>query len=546
MSEHSSKADPHSQASAMETLTAMENALHAEYDPEFELTGDGWTKRYIARRKTDRVPVMVTVAAYPQALNADAIAWQQRFIPMLSQPILPSICPIISVNLQPWAQSVVSSLAGDESLFQMMRRLQQLRYLDVCLLLGSLAEAIETACQCHHVAPLLNAYALYLAPSTSPTEAPRIGLPVTGVPLPFSTDSGTWPNLMAMSGTSVFVPQLAKLACELLGLPVRSGKYRPIAQIGEHSSEVLRKVIDASVPYASVSDFILDFTGQPRTRPASQPHRPQDIIPPEPPTPTQSTATFRPIEPESKHPAPLAAANVVNAAPLSRLRIVPKDKPTLPTCGLVAGKEIWIGRSPAQSDFLTLFVPSSPRNDLRTQALSRKHCRLSVENGAVYFSDGEGVNQSFAGSQPLEGKVKPGSVGRVMVAGEYDLEIRLLTSTWDKAPIWQDSAAAEAPTGAASLSGPPTGVFPCIAALVHTDVAFSVKLEGHLVLGQPDLKDLVGWFLQRNGGLWIAAATNNGNIEINGRQLEPGTAWPLVKDDRLSICRVEYAVKSFT
>lgn len=541
-------------SSAMETLTAMEYALHSEYDPEFELTGDGWTKRYIARRKLDQVPVMVTVAAYPQALNAEALAWQRQHLDILRNPVVPTLCPLLTANLQPWAQSVVSTLAGHESLFQMMRQRHQLDFLEVCLILASLTEALESACASGQVTPLVNAYSLYLAPQTTPQDPLRIGLPVFGIPLPFVTEAGLWPNLMAMPNTAPFVPQLARLACELLGLPVRGGRYRPIAQIGEVSSEVLRRVIDSGAVYDSVSAFMVDFAGH--NLPIHLPSKPEGsptmaTISNAMPTPTVSTAAIREplpgnmLKPSHNRPARLSAKYFTGGTALSRLRLVPTNSPGLPACGLVAGKEIWVGRSPAQSDFPTVFLPSNPRNDTKTQSISRKHSRLCVDGAEVLFSDAEGVNKSFAGSQPLDGKVKPGAVCRVMVGGEYDLEIRVLPSWWEEAAVWQDEDSAPPPTGAVCLNGPANGVYPCLAALVLTDIAFSVRPDGKLIMGPLQPHEVVGWFLQRTGGLWVVSAESDGAIKLNDVALERGEASPLLKDDRLTICRVDYAIKSF-
>lgn len=549
----------HSRQTAEQTIALMKSELAADYDLEFDLSTEPSTNRYIARKKSDGSVVLITLAEYPQALNAMAIKWQNEFLPQLREPELPSLCPLVSATLKPWGQAVVSSLLGNESLFQIVRRLGKLPFEEVAELLSGLSTVLEQAAASKYVAPLLNSFALYPSPPNEGNHSRMIGLPIYGIPLPFAPDVPGWPDLTEMSGTSAFVPQLARLACELLGTPVRGGKYRQNQEIGDHGSSVLRNVIEGGEGYRCATDFTLDLIGKPFAgkvlrgkmtergsvgsstfSESSRQSLSADVH-----VSTSYTNYFHPhLGTKNFPPRMLPGSEFAATAAPSRCRLVIARSPTSWACGLVSGRELWIGRSPEQADFQTYFLPANPKNVTKTQVLSRKHCRIFSDAGSVWLADAAGVNQSFSGGQPINGTLKVGASGHVMVGGEYDLEIGILASQWDQAVVWQDLTTPATPNGSVILRGPSTGVFPSIAALVLTDLAFGVGNDGQLRFGPLGSKDLVGWFLQRNGGLWIAAASN-GNIEINGRLLEPGTALPLLKDDRLSICRVEYAVKSF-
>jgi hypothetical protein len=357
---------------------------------------------------------------------------------------------------------------------------------------------------------------------------------------------------------------LALMTCELLGMPVRSQRFRPLPQLSAETNQILRSVIEGGA--APLFESARKFTGFLRggVRGEPSPYMVPSNTPVSPPTALETRPPTLPVtatqEPTPPHPTLTDAPTVVVPAPERQpdrlLECLPQ--PTVPDSPLPAmlrlqpvglgpiislcvGDEIKVGRG-VKAHHVAQFFPRNPRNDDRTRLLSREHLALARQGTQLWIRDLPGANHSFASGKPIGAKLGIGRFSRVTIAGEYDLEVRKLDTWWPDGEPWKDLPdALPSVTGAAFLS--PANTTPALemrTLWLFTDAAFGVSTRGELNLQPTSSRDVLGWFLMAHKSAWIIASEDDGSIVLDGQPLRAKQPVPLGNAKRLRVGSLEW------
>ncbi len=532
------------------------------------------TKRFQARQTATGRPCLICMRHYDQPLSAEQLAAQRVIISRISRDESAHLCAHIESRLEPEAHYIVSSLAGTTSLHQVLRQQRRLDFESVCQVLSGVATALEHATAARWPRAMLDAHALFLA--SADDEGLRKPVKLLAPPLPGLEITPGAACIPQSSGE--YVTELALLACELLGMPARRQRFRPLPQLNADTNQLLRNVIEggSGFTFESASQFVSFMQAGQTTEPTiptanfrmppsftthstmptlatlQRPVPSAPSVPPAPPVPgvphvPGSTATVAVAPPErtpqrqqSALPLPPPLPGVMDR----HIRLEPLSSQPQPTVALFLGEEIRVGRG-VKAPFVTRFMPQNTRNDERTRLISREHLVLQRQGSSLWLSDLPGVHQSFISGRPLDAKAGVGRFCRVSISGEFELEIRRLESWWTDAVVWQNPSNPPVPIPGAILLAPGSGAqaFDFRTLWLFTDAAFGIGPNGTLSLQPASLRDVLGWFVAAHDGFWIVAAENDGSIALDGKVLAAASPMPLQGVSQLRIGAHEWQVQ---
>lgn len=288
-----------------------------------------------------------------------------------------------------------------------------------------------------------------------------------------------------------------------------------------------------------------------------------------PPWQTPSSPPVK-TEPKPAPPSDLPA----KPAPGSLLQFLPKpSEGTLRHSGspihFVARPRFVLGRQRSKSDFVTWFLPQSPANQQKTDAVSRVNTTLFLKNHQVWVHDGEdtgdGKVKASVGTQ-IDGK----AITTEPLALNFTKErrLRLGQSGYEVAAI---QLPAEFPAGPRGVTGKasddtasseatvvlPKGPLGCLRfkgmscpevlvtavwifseASLGTDAGCAVNLDG---TGIPAVALRV---FHAEGGFWLLVpAGSMGNVLLDGRPLAAGRVQPLQAAHQLVLGSLHFELK---
>ncbi len=229
------------------------------------------------------------------------------------------------------------------------------------------------------------------------------------------------------------------------------------------------------------------------------------------------------------------------AFPRPFVRLEPQSLAPLPAILFSQAEQLTAGRSTSAA-CVTRFVPRNPKNDARTMMLSREHLILTCEAGELIARDAPGANHSYMAGQPADAWPLHHAQHRLTMAGEYDLELRVLPSAWPMGKVWRSQP--PPPQAGCLVVHPlyPAGVIDFRTVWLFSDVLFGVRSDGLLLFG-PDPSEAVGWFLAAAGHVAVLAADDSGRTAHNGRPLSAGIPVILATGDTLLTDSLEWAVE---
>ena len=549
-------------------------------------------RRFSGRDRTTGLHCFGSMRQYDQPLNVAQLDYQRAIVARLARHETESLGCLLHARVEADGHCIVSSLPGPDSLQHLLRKHRKFEFDIVEALLSQLADALDEAVTCRWPRVMVDTHALFFAmPPVGVEQAPRLKLVVP--PLPGSEiGSGT---VCIPANSAEYVPELAHLTCELLGMPARRQRFRPLPQLSKETNELLRNVMEgeAHTAFESARQFVsfmaagvsaspmsvqtffsTSLAGNRSTTGGSTPptdpvaHAPTPAPAPAPstapaapaPAPMVSAPTPRSDEPSEEAPT-VAVPAIVSQPQRAQVRIARPSRPekalcshlrltsitaqNLPHIGIYTSEEVRIGRG-ANTHFVSQFFPRSPRNDERTRLLSREHVSIRRQGAGLFMGDLPDANQSFVNGRPIDSKTGIGRFCRVAIAGEYDLELRKLDSWWENADVWVgDEEKPCAVHGALSLtpaSGQSSLEFRGL--WLFTDAAFGVQSGGALNLNPLTVQASLGWFLVAHGGIWVAATEDDDTIAIDGKSLKARSPSPLHHDAVLKIGLQEWRVQS--
>ena len=319
--------------------------------------------------------------------------------------------------------------------------------------------------------------------------------------------------------------RFAALLYEMLGGPHRSdGARPPLAAVGEEANRVFQRALAGGAD-GSCAEFWREFQ-----RASAGPQR----IPDSPP----GCGTRGDL-----------------------LMLTPNDGGM--RIRLVARTEFRIGRSRAEADLLTRFLPETPENATRTHELGRVQVLGEIIGGEPALRDGNGTRPSANGStfdgHPLDAN-SPRPVrqrGVLDLAGRFSFEVIPQFAAAEDFAIenlaaWKDGAARSnfgSATGMSPLLGAVTFAaraeqpFVRDAVWLFTRVDFSLG-ENDALVWLPPSRNNPAAFLRSDGGFWIVnAALPAGRVHLDKTTLAPGDAAPLVAGASLRLNTREFALE---
>lgn len=511
------------------------------------------TKHFLARAADSGDLVLISLRHHETPLDQEALSLQQEWLRrMETSP--PLMSTLLESRQERYGHYVVSSLSGTVSLHQLLRQHRRLTFAAVCQLLGTLAEALEQAAAAGWPRCLVNLHCLYIS---SPDDA-GLSSPLQLVVPPLPTVELLPGSAPSPVRTQDYIVDLALITCELLGMPARGQRFRPLPALDAATNQILRAVIeeDTGAQFESAANFVnLLRSGSGGSGPSGRttahlPLRGTGTAPsgttPKPAIPafTNATPELPSIPADScRRLLPLSIPTDPGTPPLTALRLHPIEGSAILT--LCTGGEIRAGRSP-KSHQITQFPNKTPRDEQRTRLISREHLSLQQDGPIIYLKDLPGANLSFINGRPLPAQLKVGHFLRVSLAGEYELEIRRLDSWWPPEGVWQAPTAEPdlSLSGSLLLAPADTDSAESIRTLwIFSDAAFSINPQSQLCLQPVNQRDVLGWFLTIHGSLWILPAEGDGSISLNHQALAKNELKRIAGDDYLQIGSFAWNVK---
>jgi len=548
-------------------------AVRFDNDAAVPPSGVG-VRRFTARHKATGQACFITLRHYQQALNASQLDLQRAILARVPHQDSVNLCGMLESRIEPEAHYVVSTQGGDISLHQILKQQRRLDVGPVCELLTQLGEALETVTHARWPRAMLDTHAIYL--SASSTEAVRpVRIVVPPLPGPEIQPGTSYLPLKS----SEYVLDLALLCCELLGMPARRQRFRPLPHLSAETNHLLRSIIEGGIAstFDTARQFAAAFIASGTTQapgstaiigmttvsgPSTMYPVPATTAPAPAQAPVPVTTTSGPSSTtdlqqattaavggpvgDTQRKQPRLALPAMPSKPLcSHARLSSITSPHLPQLGLCLGDEIRIGRS-ASAHFVAQFFPRNPRNDNRTRLLSREHFVLRREGVNITIGDLPGANQSFIGGRPVEPGTALRRSSRLTLAGEYDMDLRRLDTWWADGEVWEDMT--EKPPVPGTLSLAPTHGAPALeyrTMWIFTDAAFGINSSTGSINPQPlTIHATLGWFLCAHGGLWVLASEDDGSVALDGCALKGGKPVPLHHDSVLKIGLQEWRVQS--
>lgn len=515
-------------------------------------------RRFTARHMATGQPCFISIRQYEQPLNASQLDFQRAILARVPRHESTNLCGLLESRVEPEAHYVVSTQGGEISLHQILKQQRRLEVAPVCELLTQLGEALEAVTHARWPRAMLDTHAIYLsAVSTEAVQPVRIVVP----PLP-GPEIRPGASCFPLNSND-YVLDLALLCCELLGMPARRQRFRPLPHLSADTNHLLRNVIEGGISgtFESARHFAAAFIAS-GTSPtpgstaiismttfASAPTTAPVVTAPVPSSTTAlqqapTEAITSPLGTVQRKQPRLVMPGKPEKPLCTHVRLASVTSPHLPQVGICLGDEVRIGRS-AGAHFVAQFFPRNPRNDNRTRLLSREHISLRRENAEITLGDLPGANQSFINGRPVEPGTSLRRSCRLSIAGEYDLDIRRLDSWWADGEVWEDMA--EKPRSIGALSLAPTQGVPALdyrTVWVFTDAAFGINSTGAINPQPLTIHAALGWFLRVQGGVWVVASEDDGSLVLDGAPLKAGNPSPLHHDSLLRIGPQEWRVQS--
>ncbi len=518
-------------------------------------------RRFSARQSATGQPCFISLRQYGQPLSASQIDFQRAIAARISRTESVHLCGLVESRIEPEAHYIVSTQGGAISLHQVLKQQRRLEVRPVCELLTQLGEALEAATLSRWPCVMLDTHAIFLSATSADTVLP-VKLIVPPLPGPEIVHGAACFPV----SSNEYVLDLALLSCELLGMPARRQRFRPLPHLSADTNHLLRNVIEGGIAgtFESARHFAAAFiaAGTSPVPGATAIISMTTLAAARTTTPVENTAPV-PSSTTAMQQAPTA---VVTSPPgttarkqtaliqpekpekplCSQVRLTSITSPHLPQVGVCVGDEIRIGRG-ATTHFVSQFFPRNPRNDERTRLLSREHVSLQREGANIALGDLPGANQSFINGKPVEPNTSLRRSCRLTIAGEYDLDIRRLDSWWAEGQVWENTAEQPPPVIGALALAPSHGgpVLDYRLLWLFTDAAFGINSSGGAINPQPlTIQATLGWFVKAHNGVWVVASEDDGSLTLDGVALKAGIPAPLHHDALLRIGPQEWRVQS--
>ncbi|MBS0656760.1 MAG: protein kinase [Verrucomicrobia bacterium] len=349
--------------------------------------------------------------------------------------------------------------------------------------------------------------------------------------------------------TKFYQREAVGLICELLGRPRPRhdrGHLPPIAALGEEGNAALRRARgEEGEPFETVSDFHRALRSQ--------------------------TFVARSVKPAisrvSSQRIPEALLQVHSSG--SVLTLTPagaagsEPEPQLPL-RLVARDEFRLGRSPAEADLVTWFLPRSPENDELSRRLSKVHCFLRRRGGRLMACDAENSNGTELDGRPLPKNAVGEPIperGVISLDTRYRVDVQTLpgspngTPQIENLPLWTGASSPTSIQAPPSVVVDPTAlggvtVVPRTPLAVRRPVwllsSLAFGADPALPLAFPpggNLQPLQGYFHYHLGHFWVESIDIGGGVEVDGIVLSGGEIAPLIGGQRLRLGDVQYQIE---
>ncbi len=567
MVEHSTPPTPLTDfaASQLQCLRGFEDELMSRYtSPELIPKRESTLQMITAVREADHLPSLIVVRHYAAPMANELLEQQRAMLARMRGTSSPFLCELLESRAETYAHFLVGSAPGFCPLYDVLRQQRELPFETVAAVLAQLADGLVAATAANWPRMMLDIRSLFTA--SNDVDSLHQGLRLAVPPLP-APDMGV---LVVPRSSTEYILELAILACELLGMRVQNGRFRPIAELGEERNQILRMVIENAqeTEFTSARDFVTKLTGEimtarhqrattataanPTPGRATSPTGPApQPLPPPPPLPEMRPPPPPPSEEPTRHaPGPTSLPRVSMPdmpellLPPARLRLAARSAESLPVVSIYIADEISVGRSP-KANFIAQFAPATQRNKERTMSISKEHLFLSSNGADVWLRDASEVSHSFINGQAVEGRLRIGRFCRIMVAGEYELEIRRMDSAWPEGCVWDPSEGRPALPGATVLTpGPEISVYEHRVLWLFTDAAFGVLPGGALQLQPGTSRDVLGWFLTLRGCVWVMAAESDGTVMLDGTLVKKNEPQLLRPGQYLKIGTQEWQVEA--
>ncbi len=329
--------------------------------------------------------------------------------------------------------------------------------------------------------------------------------------------------------------RLAELLYEILGGPVRRGgerRYTPLPALREEGNGVLRRAL-LDAPFADCRALWADLAH-------AEPAHARPAAPLAEPTPA----------PEIVWKIPAAFSTATSPATVLRLR---PANAAAAVIHLVARPVFKLGRSNAQADFLTRFLPENAGNDDLSNQLSRVHVVAEVRGGRLAIRDGNGhapsVNGTSLDDQPLASDA-PAPLGEralLTLGGVYSLEVTSLARPRATALTIANSTTAPAaagPLGGAVFFQP--GARQAVvrqAVWIFSEAGFGLDAAQRLVWDLGGHGPSPVSFFHDRGGFWLGnRRLAADSLSLSGTSLAAGELAPLAHGQELQIGNQRFTV----
>ena len=551
---------PTAEAAIQQCLSQFSADLGSKYcDEQTVPTRDSGVHRFVGTRKGGGTS-FICLRTYGEPLTAWDIDQQRVVLEGIRQTRHPYLSPLMDHRFETHGHYVVSGPVGTVALHEYLKLHRHVSFSSLCDFMGLLAEALEGAVEARWPRCTIDTHSLLLSECTEAALCAGVCLPVPPLPGPELRAPGSAP-LPASSVT--YVGDMALLACELLGAPARSQRFKPIAQVGAVTNQFLRGILEGHLTgqingarmfahllrstSASESNRGAQFSVQPAALFADA--TPPPVVAQRASIP-QITATTMAATSSSLPPPVISPVHALRPLPRQpqisgtapRVRLKPRTGPLQSTVTLCIANKVTVGRA-TSSDHVAQFFPRNPRNDERTRMVSREHLTLEWTDGAACLVEASDVNQSFVGGQPIGKKLRLGGFARISIAGEYDLEVRHLPSWWSVGQLWEGCEGLKHPAGAillAPMQG--TSTIEARTLWLFTDAAFGIEQNGALNLQPTSVRDVIGWFVRDEQNMHIVTAESDGVVRLNGEPLHSLQPCTLKSGDVLRVGGVDLDV----
>ncbi len=516
------------------------------------------THRILAFDAVDDKPCLIVARDYMHPLSETELDAQKQSLEIIRGTTSPHACRLKRYRLEASGHYLVSELTGTQSVSQLLRQERKFELEKVVELLRELATGLEVITRHGWPRIELDLNTLFLSDRDDKTE-----IPITIPPLPgMETVAGGQGFHGCSSG---YVDQLAKVACNLLGMPSSAKNFHPFPDIGSHRNRLLEQIVNTKCGalFESITDFVDNFED------GTVPDPVENFDPQTSPLPVRTSTSTQPIDPPAKEPAsppalppdetnhpdprppvspppPPSEEETAPGIACDKLRLIPSSLERGIT-GLIATDDLRIGRS-GTADFVVQFLPRNPKNNELTNMVSREHLVLSKRDDVLEVEETSDTNQSFVGGTPIHRHQEIIKDCFLLVAGEYELNLRFTASSMGKEErILHNPQSEGSRNGALVLSpGKLSQSLNYSTAWIFTDIRFGIDPEGKLILAPKKTDvEVLGLFLRRESGVYVIAMGNKRLVSINGVTVEPGDPVLLPSDSQLKIGDYTWQTKPY-